>query len=398
MKYAIGENDTLIMVPVSIKKLAEEYLIIKKQDATALTTPKAGVRVVELIELGKTSSQIKEIISKEYNVDISTVNITPILESLFDNGFISQVGNQQVFKERFRLFVKLKYFLTIILGGSFLEFLIKRDRIQLTYPFLKKMFFKKTQVDKALIDRAKVAFMKSGFPDKNISQRYTNLQKQISFDKTLFFNLNDKAMSGWIRNYFVIENKIYFEEIKDKTIIYCGYHFSNFEMLPIVLGNYGLEVCTPIAFKDEYFEQHVQRTNAIKGRVFPAAPLIYSRSEKDGIILFRALKNNKSILLFCDTHILLADVYLTVKFLDRTIRVNRGAALLHKKTRVPIVPVLTYQKGNRCYIKFLSQIIYEEDVTEQDIIQKLFGTLEDHIRDYPHQWAKWQDLESMVVF
>jgi lauroyl/myristoyl acyltransferase len=205
-------------------------------------------------------------------------------------------------------------------------------------------------------------------------------------------------MSGWIRNYFVIENKKYFEEIKDKPIIYCGYHFSNYEMLPIVLGNYGLEVCTPIAFKDEYFEQHVQRTNAIKGRVFPATPLIYSRSEKDGIILFRALKNNKSILLFCDTHILLADVYLTVKFLDRTIKVNRGAALLHKKTRVPIVPVLTYQKGNRCYIKFLSQIIYEEDVTEQDIIQKLFGTLEDHIRDYPHQWAKWQDLESMVVF
>jgi lauroyl/myristoyl acyltransferase len=397
MKYTIEENDILILAPVSIKKLAEDYLIIKKEDLTTLTTPKAGAKVVELIASGKTPVKIKEIISKEFNVDVSTVNITQILESLVDNGFISQIGDRVMFREKPRSFVHLKHFLTIVLSGKLLEIFMKRDRVQLIYPFLKRIFFKKIQIDNALIERAKVAFIESGFPDKNFSKKYANIQKQIAFDKTLFFNLKDKALGGWIRKYFVIENEKYFEEIKDKAIIFCGYHFSNFEMLPIVLGNRGVEVCTPIAYKDGVFEQHLQRTNAIKGRVFPVVPQLYSRSEKDGLSLFRALINDKSILLFCDTHMLLTDNYYTVKLLGRTIKVNHGAALLHKKTHVPIVPVLTYQKRNRCYIKFLPKIIFDEDVTEQNIILKLFRTLEDHIRDFPHQWAKWHDLESMVV-
>jgi hypothetical protein len=52
MKYTIEENDILILSPVSIKKLAEDYLIIKKEDLTTLTTPKAGAQVVELIAAG----------------------------------------------------------------------------------------------------------------------------------------------------------------------------------------------------------------------------------------------------------------------------------------------------------------------------------------------------------
>ena len=397
MKYNIEENDILTLVPVSIRKLTEDYLIIKKKDSTVLTTLKAGARVAELIDSGKPIVKIKESISKEFNVDVSTVNIMPILESLIDNGFISQIGSQVVLKERFRTFVHLKYFLTIILMGNLINYLIKWNEIKLSYPILKILLFKKVQTDKALIGRAKDAFMNSGYSDRHFFQKYTRLQKQILFDKTLFFNLNVTAMSGWIGNYFVIENKKYFEEIKEKAIIYCSYHFSNFEMLPIVFGNYGLEVCTPIAYKDNYFEQHVQRTKHFKDLVFPAVPQIYSRSKKDGMILFRALKNNKSILLFCDTHILLTDAYLEVRFLGRKIKVNRGAALLHKKTGIPIVPVLTYQKRDRCYIRFLPQICPEENVSEQNIIQTLFSILEDHIKSYPHQWAKWHDLESMVV-
>jgi|WetSurMetagenome_2_1015567.scaffolds.fasta_scaffold51490_2 hypothetical protein len=397
MNTTIEENDILTLAPVCIKKLDEDYLIIKKDDMTTLTTPKAGAKVVELLALGTTPFKIKEIISKEFQVDVETVNIRPILESLVDNGFISKIGDRVMFKEKYRLVVHLKHFLKTVLSSKLLEVLIKRDRIQFFYPFLKRIFFKKAIIDSTLVNRAKVAFNKSGFSDKKFLFKYANNQKHVAFDKALFFNLTDKALSTWIQKYFIIENEEYFNTIKNTTIIYCGYHFSNFEMLPIVFGNYGVEVCTPIAYKDEYFRQHVRRTEAMKECVFPAVPQLYSRSEKDGLLLFRALKNNKSILLFCDTHIVLTDSFLRVKFLGRMIRANRGAALLQKKTHVPIVPVLTYQKRNRCYIKFLPQMMYEEDVTEQDIIQKLFCVLEDHIRDYPPQWAKWQDLELMTV-
>jgi lauroyl/myristoyl acyltransferase len=260
------------------------------------------------------------------------------------------------------------------------------------------MFFRKMQVDEKLLHHACVAFGKSGLSDSRFSRNYENIQKQIAFDKTLFFRLNYDALGRWIRNYFVLENQIsVIEETKDKGVIFCGYHFGSFETLPIVFGNIGIEVCSPVAYKDEYFEQHVKRIEVVKGRVFPVVPRLYSRSEKDGLILYRALREGKSILLFCDTHILLTENYLTVQLMGRSIKVNRGAAALHKKTHVPIVPVLTYQKRNQCHIRFLSPITYKQEITEHEITQRLFRILEDHVRDYPSQWAKWHDWENMVT-
>ena len=66
----INENDVLILSPVSIKKMTEDYLIIKKKDSTILTTPKAGARVVKLIESGKSVVKIKESISGVGNSNV----------------------------------------------------------------------------------------------------------------------------------------------------------------------------------------------------------------------------------------------------------------------------------------------------------------------------------------
>jgi lauroyl/myristoyl acyltransferase len=166
------------------------------------------------------------------------------------------------------------------------------------------------------------------------------------FDKTLFFFLSDRAFKTWIMEYFIIENSEQLSMLQNRQIIFCAFHFANYEMLPIVLGAHGIEVYTPIAFKDELFKKHTNRIEEVKERIFPVVPRIYSRTNKDGIILFRALKNNKNILLYCDTHILLTDIYAKVKMFGHEVKVSRGAGVLHKKTGIPIVPILTHLKND----------------------------------------------------
>lgn len=396
MRYNLGEEDILELVPVSVKKINEDYLIVKKEDMTSLITPRAGAKVIELIVSKKSPSKIKEIIANEFGIDKSTVNITPIIETLVDNGFISQIGDQVLFEENPRWLIQLNYFFTIVMRAYLLEFLLNMDWILLSYPLLRKIFFKQTYIDKAIITRAKVSLVSSGISENRFSKEFENLHKQMAFDKTLFLKLNFNALDKWLSHYFIIEDEEYLKKLQEQRIIFCGYHLGGFESLPYILAKYGIEVHSPVAYKGEFFSQLIERTNTMKDCIITKVPHLLSRSEKDGLLLYRALKNEKSILLFCDTHILLSDVYLNVRFMGKTIKVNRGAALLHKRTQTPIVPVLTHQRGNKCHIIFLPQIKFEECITEQDITQKLFKILEDHISIFPQQWAKWHDLEAMV--
>jgi lauroyl/myristoyl acyltransferase len=86
-----------------------------------------------------------------------------------------------------------------------------------------------------------------------------------------------------------------------------------------------------------------------------------------------------------------------VEFFGRRIKMNQGVAFLHKKTNSPIIPVLTYNRGDYCYIKLLDAIYDMRNFDEQAIVQKLISILQNFLVNSPEQWAKWYDLRKMSI-
>jgi lauroyl/myristoyl acyltransferase len=164
-----------------------------------------------------------------------------------------------------------------------------------------------------------------------------------------------------------------------------------------VLAKNHFEVHTPVVLEEGGIEIVVERIKKIDQEAFPLKTHIYKRGKYDGVRLFRVLKKGGIILLYCDTHIALTNDLIEVEFFGRRIRANRGVAFLHKKTNSPIIPVLTYNRGNYCYVKLLDAIYNMQNFTEQEILQKLFSILQNFLVDFPEQWAKWLDLRKMSI-
>ena len=189
-----------------------------------------------------------------------------------------------------------------------------------------------------------------GFLKQNIE-----IHAQIIYDRIMYFSLSFKNLKRWFDHYFVIENLHYFDSAinQNKGVILCGFHSGSYNLLPFIIASRGYEIHSPTLFDADFHKQIVERTKQIDAKGFSLKSHIYNRSNEDGIKLYRVLKEKGTILLFCDTHVFLTDDLLTVDFLNTKIKTNRGLAFFHKRTHSPIVPILTYQLGNKCHIKFL---------------------------------------------
>jgi len=400
------ENAKIKLFPFFVTQENDISLIIKKEDRTILKTSEVGIKAVKMLNKGKTINEIREVLSREYNIEKSTINLNPLLETLIENHFISTLGDKILnTSKKNTLYVQLKFFINFIIQLRFVHFLYHYIPIRLSYSLLKKIFFKKIkihenkkeEIEKRLHTISYAESLRNKIQD--IAEANIRLLKQIEFDKTLFLKLRYRNLSTWLDKFFIIENIEILRKSMErkKGSILCGFHTGNYNLLAFVLAKNHFEVHTPVIFEEAAHQIIVERIQKIDREVFPLKVHIYKRGRYDGMRLFRVLKNRGIILLYCDTHIALADDLVEVDFFGRRIKTNRGVAFFHKKTNTPIIPVLTYNRGNYCHVKFLDEIYNMRNFTEQEILQKLFSILQNLLMNSPEQWAKWHDLEKMSI-
>lgn len=402
----IDENVKIKLLPFFIDQEHNISLIIKKEDLTILKTSEEGVRAVKMLNKGKTIKEIKEILSQEYNVEKSTININPFLETLIENRFISSIGDITLYTSEKKLwYVKLKFFVAFILQSKLLHFTYHYVPIRLTYLFFKKITFEKIKIHEGKREEIEkslhaVNYARSFMNNiQDIVEANIRLLNKIEFDKTLFFKLGYRNLSTWLDKFFVVENMEILRKSMDrnKGIILCGFHTGNYYSLPFVLAKNHFEVHTPVMLEEGGTEITVERIKKIDQEAFPLKIQIYKRGKYDGVKLFSVLKRGGIILLYCDTHFTLSDDLVEVGFFGRRIKMNQGVAFLHKKTNSPIIPVLTHNRGNYCYIKLLDAIYDMRNFGERAILQKLISILQNFLVNSPEQWAKWHDLRKMSV-
>jgi len=402
----VDENVKIKLLPFFTEQEHNIFLIIKKEDRTVLKTSEVGVKAVKMLNKGKTIKEIKEMLSQEYDVEKSTINMNPLLETLIENRLISTIGDKTLYtSEKKPLYVNLKFFVTFVLQLKLSHFMYHYVPIHLTYLFFKKIFFKKIKIHEGKREEIEKSLRAVNFAGslmnniQDIVEANIRLLNQIEFDRTLFFKLGYRNLSTWLDKFFIVENmEILLKNVEqNKGTILCGFHTGNYYSCPFVLAKNHFEVHTPVVLEEGGIEIVVERVKKIDQEAFPLKMHFYRRGKYDGIRLFRVLKKGGIILLYCDTHIALTNDLMEVEFFGRMIKMNKGVAFLHKKTNSPIMPVLTYNRGNYCHIKFLDEISDMRNFSEQEILQKLISILQNFLVNSPEQWAKWYDLRKMSI-
>ena len=169
-----------------------------------------------------------------------------------------------------------------------------------------------------------------------------------------------------------------------KGIILLSAHIGNFPLAYLWLAAKGYPVS--IVFKemknyiDENFYYNLMQHYDIH-------PITYQKNTRVTKNILSALGNGKIVILTVDQK---GNNNIPVKMFDRQVRIFPGAAVLARKTGLPIIPVFTHRQGIYHKIDILKPIeLKTTRYSKQDIIentQSMIDTIESYIKEYPEEW------------
>ena len=191
-----------------------------------------------------------------------------------------------------------------------------------------------------------------------------------------------KFKNNIFKNYIQLEGLEYIENIKknNKKVVFISGHFNNFELMAMQIENLGIDLAAvyrPLnnIFLNQTMEKlrinHICKKQIKKGK---------SGTRK----LLQLFKDGSSVALMIDQRV---SEGLPIKFFNRPAMTTTIPAQLVKKYNCEIVPVYI-ERFDKIYFKISinEPIIFENDLTLEDITLKLNTILEKMILKNSDQW------------
>ncbi len=205
-----------------------------------------------------------------------------------------------------------------------------------------------------------------------------------------------------ISEHIVIEgfkNALY--EAKSTPTIFCTYHMGSYRLIASLLARLEIDfmlIMSEEGMKDMGDEFYELNENVKKHYNINTSIEIISAEKPTAILsMLRALKNNKSLLVYIDGNIGSGeskDSLIDVPFLESNISCRKGISMLSFISKAPIVPVLADRKNlyqNR--LKFFKPICPNPATTKElytkTSTKKLFNILSLHIKQNISNWEGW---------
>ena len=191
-----------------------------------------------------------------------------------------------------------------------------------------------------------------------------------------------KFKNNIYKNYIQVDGLEYLEDIKknNKKVVFISGHFNNFELMAMQIENLGIDLAAvyrPLnnIFLNQTMEKlrinHICKKQIKKGK---------SGTRK----LLQLFKDGSSVALMIDQRV---SEGLPIKFFNRPAMTTTIPAQLVKKYNCEIVPVYI-ERFDKIYFKMSinEPIIFENDLTLEDITLKLNTILEKMILKNSDQW------------
>lgn len=195
---------------------------------------------------------------------------------------------------------------------------------------------------------------------------------------------------------------------QNKAAVFCTMHMGSYRLINFLLKQYRIPYVL-IAGKNviqaakDQFEQHYNNYPVQGG--YPLS-IIDAEHPSSAIMMFRALKQGKSLLLYLDGNTGAGNAApgssnsCAVHFLAQQLNVRCGAAYLAIKANAPLVPVLSYKPSMLTNRIRVFDPVYptrcEQGIkhTMQLLMQQVYSAFQTIIRLYPGQWEAWLYLHK----
>lgn len=186
--------------------------------------------------------------------------------------------------------------------------------------------------------------------------------------------------------------------------IFTSFHFGSYRSIVGILVHQRIDFVMVINEKlylaeEQKIRETVARVQATLGtEVF--FDIINAEDPRAAMQMSGYLMKNVSLAIFADGNTGVGGEYrkddkmARIDFLEQPVYVRRGAAVLAKITRKPIVPLFVYYPDSE---SLAPAVVFHDPIPcvgkNKDAIdiaiRKLYAILEDYVRKYPDQWQTW---------
>jgi KDO2-lipid IV(A) lauroyltransferase len=193
--------------------------------------------------------------------------------------------------------------------------------------------------------------------------------------------------------------------IKTQPAIICTHHMGSLKLINYVLGLNHIKYSLVIG----------QNEVRDSGSAYEASfnhyqwdiQIISAHKPNAGSSMLKALREGRSLLVYIDGNTGTGDDSIRntnrqkIAFLDESIYVRKGAALLASVANVPLIPVVCYRQTlDQISIRFQDPVYPDKTVTKDDfaktVLQTLYNSFSTLLCQYPGQWECWKYLHSII--
>ena len=191
-----------------------------------------------------------------------------------------------------------------------------------------------------------------------------------------------KFKNNIYKNYIQVDGLEYLEDIKknNKKVVFISGHFNNFELMAMQIENLGINLAAVYRPLNNIFLNKIME----KVRINHICKKQIKKGKSGSRKLLQFFKDGSSVALMIDQRV---SEGLPVKFFNRPAMTTTIPAQLVKKYNCEVIPVYI-ERFDKIYFKMSvnKPIIFEEDLSLEDITLKLNIILEKMILKNSDQW------------
>ena len=192
----------------------------------------------------------------------------------------------------------------------------------------------------------------------------------------------EKFKNNIFKEYIEVEGIEYLEEIKkkNKKVVFISGHFNNFELMAMQLENSGLNVAAIYRPLNNIFLNNVME----KIRVNHICKKQLKKGKSGTRELIQLFRDGYSVALMIDQRV---SEGLPIKFFNRDCLTTTIPAQLVKKYDCEVVPIYIERIDKHNFKMSVNKpIIFEKELSLENITQKLNQILENMVLKNPEQW------------
>ncbi len=200
-------------------------------------------------------------------------------------------------------------------------------------------------------------------------------------------------------------------ESNERANIYCAYHLGSYRAIIGALARVGKDF-TLVVNKGVFENQQESITETVRKinelcNVKSEFEILNAEEFDTAMKMMRTLKNGKSIIAYIDGNTGTGGAFrkdekmLKINFLGQPIFARQGVSYISFLANAPIVPVISYRNADIDIVLEFYDKIDPADWTSRkayckETTEKLYGILEEKIKEYPLQYEAWLYLHKYL--